>query len=137
MYRFLDHPSEALVEITAKTIEEVFQDAALALFEIMTDTSRVRAEKAFDIELESDDRTSLLIDWLNRLILLHEVNKVFLSQFEVDIRHAAAWSLKARVNGEPIRDTHERRSGVKSATFGQFQWNESSAGHRVQFVLDI
>lgn len=137
MYRYLDHPSEALIEILAINIEEVFQDAARALFEIMTDTSRVQPERAFEVELKSEDRVGLLIDWLNRLILLHEVNKVFLSQFEVDVRHNAAWSLKARVKGEPIRDTHERRSEVKSATFGQFQWSESSDGHRVQFVLDI
>jgi SHS2 domain-containing protein len=49
MYRFLDHPSEELIEVVAASESEVFRDAALALFELMTDISKVdRLVESFD-----------------------------------------------------------------------------------------
>jgi SHS2 domain-containing protein len=137
MYRFLDHPSEAFIEVTSGTIEEILEESAVALFETMTDTSKIKPEKNFKVQLESNDRNNLLIDWLNRLILLHEVERVFLSQFEVHVHRNLAWKLKAKVKGEPIHDKQERRSQVKSATYGQLEWIEESKGHRVRFLLDI
>jgi SHS2 domain-containing protein len=137
MYRFLDHPSEALIEVTGPTVEDVFRDSAVALFEIMTDTSKVQPEKVFDLRLEADNREDLLIDWLNKLILVQETQKVFLAQFEVAIHHDSAWLLTAQIKGSLIEGVRERRSEVKSATYGQFLWEETPEGHRVQFVLDV
>lgn len=137
MFRFLDHPSEALVEVLAPGAAEVFEEAARALFEIMTDTTAVARTLEFRIDLESPERNWLLVDWLNRLILLHETQAVFLSEFDVTLAQNSQWKLSAVVRGEPIGPQHERRSEAKSATYGQFEWTESSEGHRVRFVVDI
>ena len=137
MFRFLDHPSEALVEVQARSVAEVFEEAARALFELMTDTAAVKPARDFPVELDSAERTGLLIDWLNRLILLHETQRVFLSEFKVEVHHDDSWKLIATVKGETIRENHERRSEAKSATYGQFEWIESDEGHRVRFVIDI
>jgi SHS2 domain-containing protein len=135
MYEFLDHPSEAMVRVTAKTVNEVFEDAARALFELMTDIARVKAEVEFKIELTSDDKTLLLVDWLNRLIWIHEVENVFLCEFVVNVQDA--WKLNATVKGQSIRSGVEKRLHAKSATYGQLEWNETPQGHKVQFVVDI
>ena len=137
MYRFLDHPSETMIEVTANLEEEVFRDAAVALFDVMTDASQVAPKIEFKVAVKSYDRNGLLIDWLNRLIWLHEVEKVFLAQFEVHLHHNEFWELEATARGEKIRGDSEKRSGVKSATYGMFEWEESDAKHRVRFVLDI
>jgi|GEM_PF-3378405 len=135
MYEFLDHPSEAMVRVSAGTIDEVFVDSAKALFELMTDTQKLRGEREFKIEQVSQDKVLLLIDWLNRLILLHEVENVFLCEFQANI--LPAWSLSATVKGETISPNQERRHHAKGATYGQLQWNETPEGHQVQFVIDV
>ena len=137
MYRFLDHPSEAYVEVTDATIEGVFREAAIALFEIMTDTTALKRDREFTIELESEDRSLLLIDWLNRLILLHELEGVFLCDFDVQIQKAENWKIRAIVHGEQIRENHQRRSQAKSATYGQLDWIEMKNENIVRFVVDI
>ena len=137
MFQFLDHPSDAYVEVTAISVEEVFQDAATALFEIMTDTISFIPEEDFQIRVESPDRSLLLIDWLNRLVLLHELEKVFLCSFRVKIQQTKNWKLTAVVTGERIKEKHEKRSQVKSVTLGLFEWNEEANGHRVRFLVDI
>ena len=98
-------------------------------------TTKVHSNLYFDIELTSPDRLLLLVDWLNRLILLHEVENVFLNEFQVQIH--SGWNLKAKTGGQKITPDQERRLHAKSATYGQLQWNETPQGHQVQFVIDV
>jgi SHS2 domain-containing protein len=137
MFRFLDHPSEAYIEIVARTVEEVFRDAATALFELMTDTSALKEEMEFTIELEAPDRRLLFIDWLNRLILLHEMEHIFFCGFNVTVSEDPLAKLTAMVRGERIKQNQERRAQVKSVTYGQFEWMETEQGHLVRFLVDI
>ncbi|MCI0443693.1 archease [bacterium] len=137
MFKFLDHPSEALIEVIAPTESEVFRDAGTALFELMTDVAKVEIQESFPVQLEAPERHLLLIDWLNRLILLHEVEHVFLKDFNLQIKSNAAWSLTAVVAGEKIRENHERRLHAKSATYGQLEWKEDAGFHKVRFVIDV
>jgi SHS2 domain-containing protein len=137
MYTFLDHPSEALVEVRASSVKEVFIDAALALFELMTDLEKIEIQQSFQVQLSSPERHLLLVDWLNQLILLHEVQNVFLVQFKLEIVQNAELHLSAVVAGEKIRENHERRLHAKSATYGQLEWTEEQGNHIVRFVIDI
>lgn len=137
MYEFVEHPSEEMIRIRATKVEEVFIDAAKALFELMTDIHQVRAQTSFHVRFQAADRLLLLVDWLNQLILLHEVEKVFLSNFDVEVDPGEIWNMNATVSGEHIRDTMERRLHAKSATYGQLKWDETPGGHEVQFVIDI
>jgi SHS2 domain-containing protein len=137
MYRFLDHPSEELIEVIASSESEVFRDAALALFDLMTDISKVETHESFPVQLKASERYLLLIDWLNRLILLHEVEHVFLRDFKVQLQKNSDWNLTAVVGGEKIRDNHERRLHAKSATYAQLEWKEEAASHKVRFVIDV
>jgi protein archease len=135
MYEFVDHPSEAMVRVTAKNVNGVFEDAAKALFDLMTDINTVKPDRDFNIHLNSEDKALLLIDWLNRLIWIHEVENVFLCRFKVSAQ--PAWSVTAQAWGQSITPEQERRLHAKSATYGQLQWKETSQGHEVQFVIDI
>jgi protein archease len=137
MYRFLDHPSEELIEVVAASETEVFRDAATALFDLMTDLSAIEVLKSFPVQLEAPERHLLLIDWLNRLILLHEVEHVFLKDFNIQVKKHSDWSLTAVVAGQKIRDNHERRLHAKSATYGQLEWKEEAGIHTVRFVIDV
>ena len=144
MYEFVDHPSEAMVRVTANTINGVFEDAASALFELMTDTDQVKSERELKVELVSEDKALLLIDWLNRLIWIHEVENIFLCDFAANVFLCdsvadvqTGWKLEARVQGESVKPQQEKRLHAKSATYGQLQWKETTRGHEVQFVIDI
>jgi SHS2 domain-containing protein len=137
MYEFLDHPSEALIRVRAATVDDIFREAAIALFEIMTDTKKIHPAESYQIQASATERHLLLIDWLNNLILLHESKNIFFSNFEVNISQKNDWHLKATVKGEKVQSHHEKRSHAKSATYGQLQWIEKADGHEVLFVIDI
>ncbi|RLI20378.1 archease, partial [Candidatus Bathyarchaeota archaeon] len=63
--------------------KEALENAAMALFEVMTDTEKVSPSVVREIEAEGHDEKSLLYDWLEKLIIEFETEGLLFSKFEV------------------------------------------------------
>ena len=87
-YEYLEHTADVKFLAYGKTLEEVFENAALAMFNVMVDTGEVLGEVlgevARDVFLKSPDLESLLVDWLSELLYLFEVDEIVFSKFHVD-----------------------------------------------------
>jgi len=120
------------------TLEESFENAGLAMFEVMTDTSQVKPDIKKEFSIESEDLVSLLYDFLEELLFLHDVDFMLFSKFKVNIRPSKeGYSLKGEVMGEEINhDVHERRDEVKAVTFHQMEVKEEK-GYKVRVILDL
>ena len=74
-YEFLHHIADAKFRAFGSTMEEAFENAALAMFNIMIDTSGYEPEQVRDFELTAQDTRRLLVDWLSELLYLFEVDE--------------------------------------------------------------
>lgn len=119
-----------------KTIAQAFENAGYAMSEIMTDIKAVKPELKFTFKKKSEDLKSLLYDFLEELLYLHEARNVFLSKFSVELDEKN-YSLKAIVKGERVKDAHERRSSVKAITYFDMEVKKTKQGFTVQVVLDL
>ncbi|MGD0550550.1 MAG: archease, partial [Candidatus Bathyarchaeia archaeon] len=63
-YRLLPHMSDAYVEAQAPTLAGVFEEAAFAMFDVMTDPTAIERSFVDRFEVTSHDEISLLHDWL-------------------------------------------------------------------------
>ena len=84
-FRFLEHISEAYIEAYGKNLEEAFEYAAKAMFEVMTDTSKVEARVEEDVEVEGEDKEALLMEWLSELLYRYGAKNMVYSKFKVSI----------------------------------------------------
>ena len=68
-FRFLEHTADIYVEAWGTSLEEAFENAALATFTVMTELEMVdpRVEDAF--EVDAPDEYALLYNWLEELIV--------------------------------------------------------------------
>ncbi len=82
-YEYLEHTADIKFLAYGKTLEEVFENAALAMFNVMIDTGKVSGETAKEIFLKSPDLESLLVDWLSELLYLFEVDEIVFRKFQV------------------------------------------------------
>ncbi len=73
-YRQLSHTADLGWRIRGATLEELFENAAAALVSTMVDRRTLRRTETREITLESADRESLLVDWLNHLLYLFDVD---------------------------------------------------------------
>ncbi|BDZ72080.1 hypothetical protein GCM10025861_25970 [Methanobacterium petrolearium] len=84
-YEYFDVTADVGFRAYGGTLDEAFGNAALAMFEVMTDTSRVKPLIKRDIQLESEDEQALLYDWLSELLFIHDYEGLVFSQFSVKI----------------------------------------------------
>lgn len=137
-YEYLSHTSEAKFAAYGKTIEEAFSNAALALENIMVDTSSVQPKLKKNIRLKASRLESLLYDFLQEFLILfdseqfvlHEIQKLTLTQ------QKNSFSLNAVAAGDRAQH-YEIISGVKSATYNEMEISQQKNGWKLVVVLDV
>ena len=107
------------------TLNESFENAGLAIFNIISNTNNISPEKSIEFEITSEDMVSLLYDYLEELLFYHEVEFMLFSEFDIEIEEIDNnYKLKAIIKGESINwDKHERDCEIKAVTFHQMEVN--------------
>ncbi len=132
-YEFIEHTADIGIKAYGGTLEESFANAALGMFEVMTDVTRVEPVGEYKVSVNAENLEDLLVDWLGELLFLHETQDVLLSEFHVKIDNL---SLDAKVRGEALnREKHELRDDVKAITYHMLEVNEKEG--YVKVLLDI
>jgi len=136
-FKFLEEIATADVAFEAygKTMEEAFSNAALAMFEVQTDTEKVKPSISNDVEIVSESKESLLFDWLSELLYIRDIKNMFFSKFEIKIEKNKNFKLTGKVYGERIGG-HEKRTEVKGVSY-QMMKIEERPKFKVRVILDV
>jgi SHS2 domain-containing protein len=139
-FEFLEHTADVYIAAYGKDLAEAFENAALAMFETMTDTRDVKPINEKVVEAKGTDKQALFYDWLEQLLVKFEVEGVLLSRFRIQkIQQAeAGFKLKAKVYGEPYDPKrHKQKVGVKAVTYHRMEVDEAPGKVTLKFILDI
>lgn len=138
-YAFLDHTADVLIEARGRTREEALEEAGLAVYEVMTDTSKVRPAQAVDIEVSGFDLYNTVYRWIEQLLVETDADGLVFSIFRVCSLSDDGTKLLARVWGERFDPSrHEQRTIVKAMTYSQMDFSQDEDGcWRLRFVVDI
>jgi len=139
-FQFLEHTSDAYVAAYGKTLEEAFENAALAMFEVMTDTRKVKPERKFEVKASGFDLYSLLYDWLENLLIIYSIHNVLLSSFKLYKIEKTNEEYVAigEAYGEPFDPSrHEQRTEVKAVTYSLMEILKKNEEYEVKVVFDI
>lgn len=115
-YEYFDVTADIGFKAYGNDLNEAFENASVAMFNIITDTANVRPTREFKFEIDSEDEVSLLYDYLEELLFYHEVEFMLFSEFHVEIDNNL--HLEAKILGEEIDwQKHERKTEIKAITF--------------------
>ncbi|MCE4609643.1 MAG: archease [Desulfurococcales archaeon] len=139
-YKHKEHTADVLIESVGRTLEEAFEQAGIAVYEVITDTSKVDPVTRVDIDIEGDDLENLLYRWIEELLIYTDSEGLVFSRFtvcrieEVNGKYrimSSAW-------GEQFNpEKHEERTIVKAMTYAQMEIERKDKCWRLQFVVDI
>ena len=119
-YEYFEVTADIGFKAYGNNINEAFENAGLAMFNIITDTSDVSPSKEISFEITSEDEVSLLYDYLEELLFFHEIEFMLFCEFDVLIDENL--HLKATIKGEEIDwDKHERKTEIKAITFHKME----------------
>ena len=135
-YELIDHTADIAVKAYGDTLENSFENAAKAMFDIITDSSEVENTGQYDIKLKADDLEQLLVDWLSELLYLHSANNLVFGFFKVELDKKNN-ELTGRVFGEKLNmSKHKIGSEIKAVTYHMLEIRKKKPFH-VQILFDI
>jgi len=135
-FEIIDHTADMGIIAYGANLKQLFSNAALALFSLVTEPESIRQELQRDVKIISEDKDSLLVEWLNELIYLFDAEHMLFNRF--DIERLTGDCLNASCYGEnvdPLR--HKIKTGVKAATYHMLKIDRDGDGYRVQVIFDI
>ncbi len=130
-YKLLEHTADALVEVHGKDLGERFENAAYAMFDLMTDLSKVSAKGEMRITMSGATREQLLVDFLQELLFINDTEDLMFNEFEVK---TDGKTLEAVVRGEEFDETkHTKRSVVKGVTYHRLEFDDVKGSLTILF----
>jgi SHS2 domain-containing protein len=135
-YELLDHTGDIGIKVWAGDLKGLFQEAARALFDIITDRKKVVVRLKRKVAVRGSGREELMVAWLNELLYLHEVENLLFCDFalsEID-----QGSVKGVAMGEKIEEgRHLIKTGVKAVTYHLLEVKEKDGRWQAQIIIDI
>lgn len=132
-YKLLDHTADAMVEVYGENLGERFGNAAYAMFDQITDITKIEIKGELKVELSAESREQLLVDFLQELLYINDTEDIVLGSFEVstDGKH-----LEAKVYGEKFDEKrHSKRSVVKGVTYHGLAFDD--ANKKLTILFDV
>jgi len=135
-YELIDHTADVGVKAYGKNLSETFENAAKAMFDIITDNSNIESIGQYDIELEADNLEQLLIDWLSELLFLNSAKNLVFGFFKVNINENKK-NLTATIFGEKYDvSKHKIGTEIKAVTYHMLEVKNKKPFY-IQIIFDI
>lgn len=114
-WRHFPHQADVGLSGFGPTMEDAFEQTALAMTAVMTEPDSVRPVTEVTVQCTAPDPELLLIEWLNALIYEMATRHMLFGRFDV---HIDGERLGATAWGEQIsRERHEPAVEIKGATY--------------------
>ena len=139
-FEFLEHTADVYIRAHGKTMEEAYENAALAMFETITDTDQVAQSEADSIEVEAEDQYALLYNWLEALLVNSETKGMLYSKFQINSWKETAENFKinAKIWGEKFDpQKHPQKVAVKAVTYHRMVIIREMDRVILELILDI
>jgi len=138
MYEVFDHTADIGLRIRAATLEELFGEAARALFSLIVmnlGDVEPRERIDFSVPIRDCEYDYLLCDWLNELLFAFDSRQMLLVKFDVRISSAG---LEATAMGEAIDVARHRLDHeVKAITYHGLKAVQEGGQWLAEVIVDI
>ena len=134
-FKFLEHTADRKFQAFGKTLEKVFENSALALFNIIYD-EKISENKKFKISVKGKDLESLMYNFLEEFLVLID-SKNFLPAKIVNFKlNKKTLKINAEVVGDDA-ENYNISEHVKAITYNEMFVKKIKGKWTSQIVLDI
>lgn len=137
-HRFLEHTTDAIVEVHASTIAEAFVDAGNAVIETTLDPRRVCQLQTRKFTAGGKDLRYLLFSWLEEITYVLITEGFAIRKLEPRITERAdGYAITCTAHGEPMDvEKHRFRVEIKAPTFHDMVIRTGRQTY-MRFLLDL
>ena len=141
-YKFLDHATDAIIEVNAKDLHEAFLVAADAVINLTLDQDKVQEIEKKEFSARGKDLRYLLFSWLEEIpfLLITEGFAIKRIEFQINLNDENRdYTIQAVAFGEPLDfQKHNFKVEIKAPTFYDMEIKETkNDGVFMRFLLDL
>lgn len=137
-FEFIEHTADIAARLQGDTVGALFEAAAAALTDAITDPAAIRRTESFTVTLDASDLDILLVDWLEELLYKFETDGVLVGESVVAIQSGDRVILNAHIRGERRDEArHPIKVLVKAVTFHGLHVAKTDSGYEATVVFDI
>ncbi len=137
-YETFPHEADVGIRGIGENIEEAFEEAAKAMFDVEVDLDKVRQDEKIEIACKAQNIEELFVEWLNSLLAQASLNEMVFSSFKVNIKKDKIFELKGHALGEKLNpEKHNTKDEVKGATYSQLKVEQKNNKWIAQCIVDV
>ncbi|MEE9563954.1 MAG: archease [Nitrosopumilaceae archaeon] len=136
-YKFLEHATDAFIEVTASTLNEAFTLAAQSVVDITLDRDAIEEKVQRTLTVSAQDLTYLLFNWLEEVNYQIITEGFSIARFSLEISKNSLYRLNATAYGEPINlKKHHFKIEIKAPTFHMMEIKQNGRV-TMRFLMDL
>ena len=135
-YRLIDHTADFGLQVFGSDSQELFSNAALALFDVITEMDVLKGRNSCNITASGEDWPDLMINWLREVLYLWNGKEMLVKS--VQILSLSENNISAKIYFDAyMPDRHIIKTEIKAVTYHQIQVKSSPSGWKAQIIFDI
>ena len=135
-YQLIDHTADFGVRVFGVDLNRLYENAAHAMFDLITDLQAVIGAKQQTIHVTGEDRPDLMINWLRELLYFWTVKEMLIKSAQID--SISEFALSGIVTFDPYDpERHSIKEEIKGVTYHQIDVKWESTGWESTIIFDV
>ena len=135
-YEQFSHTADIGVRVFGKTLKELFENAAFAMFDIIADLEGLEGPIVKEFELTAPNQEELLIAWLDELLYHFYTKGEIYYKFEVS--ELTKDFIRGKAFGRSVAENRNRlKTEIKAATYYNLKIIKKDDYYEVDIVFDV
>ena len=135
-YELIDHTADVGVRAFGRTLEELFRNAAVGMFEIIAELDSIGTAESRKIQLTAENAEDLYLLWHQELLFRSAVDHVVYKEFSFD--GISESKLTATLRGEKFNpDKQVLKKEIKAVTYHELKVQKTKEGWVGAVIFDI
>ena len=136
-YKYLEHATDALIEVNAKTLEDAFSVAGKSVVETIIDSNNIQEIEEKNINVKGRNLLNLLYNWLEEIVTITITDGFAIKNFSVNIKKNKECQIVSKISGEKLDlKKHNFKVEIKSPTFHLMEIKENDE-ITMRYLLDL
>ena len=136
-YKYLEHSTDAFIEVKAKNLEEAFSVAGKSVVETIIDLKDIQEIEEKNIKVKGRNLLNLLYNWLEEIVTITITDGFATRSFYVSIKKNKEYQITSKISGEKLDlKKHNFKVEIKSPTFHLMEIKENDE-ITMRYLLDL
>ena len=141
-YEYFEHQADIGIRGKGTTLAEAFEQAALAMFEIMVEVVKKRPvfqkeeHKKFLLNKQGNNLEEIFVAWLSELLYLFSSEGLIMDK--ADMQRLDSNCIQAEVLGRIFSpDFYRIKTEIKAVTYHELEVKNIQRGYEAQVIFDV